>query len=32
MFAVFHVAVMLKKLKADYQAAWHGEQQRDAAS
>jgi hypothetical protein len=31
MFAVFHVAVMLKKLKADYYAAWHGEKQRDAA-
>jgi hypothetical protein len=26
MFAVFHVAAMLKKLKADYQAMWHGEQ------
>jgi hypothetical protein len=25
MFAVFQVAVMLKKLKADYYAAWHGE-------
>ena len=25
MFAVFQVAVMLKKLKADYHAAWHGE-------
>jgi hypothetical protein len=30
MFAVFHVAVMLKKLKADYYAAWHGEKQRGA--
>ena len=27
MFAVFQVAVMLKKLKADYYAAWHGERQ-----
>jgi hypothetical protein len=27
MFAVFQVAVMLKKLKADYHAAWHGEKQ-----
>jgi phage-related minor tail protein len=26
MFAVFQVAAMLKKLKADYQAMWHGEQ------
>lgn len=25
MFAVFQVAVMLKKLQADYHAAWHGE-------
>jgi hypothetical protein len=25
MFAVFQVAVVLKKLKADYYAAWHGE-------
>jgi hypothetical protein len=25
MFAVFQVAVMLEKLKADYHAAWHGE-------
>jgi hypothetical protein len=25
MFAVFEVAKMLKKLKADYQAMWHGE-------
>jgi hypothetical protein len=25
MFAVCQVAVMLKKLKADYYAAWHGE-------
>ena len=25
MFAVFQVAVMLKKLKADYYAAWHDE-------
>ena len=25
LFAVFQVAVMLKKLKADYHAAWHGE-------
>jgi hypothetical protein len=25
MFAVFQVAVMLKKLKADYYAAWYGE-------
>jgi hypothetical protein len=25
MFAVFQVAVMLKKLKADYYAAYHGE-------
>ena len=25
MFAVFQVAGMLKKLKADYYAAWHGE-------
>jgi hypothetical protein len=25
MFAVFQVADMLKKLKADYYAAWHGE-------
>jgi hypothetical protein len=24
MFAVFEVAKMLKKLKADYQAMWHG--------
>jgi hypothetical protein len=27
MFAVLHVAEMLKKLKVDYHAAWHGEQQ-----
>jgi hypothetical protein len=27
MFAVFQVAVVLKKLKADYYAAWHGEKQ-----
>jgi hypothetical protein len=27
MFVVFQVAVMLKKLKADYYAAWHGERQ-----
>jgi hypothetical protein len=26
MFTVFQVAVMLKKLKADYYAAWNGEQ------
>jgi hypothetical protein len=25
MFAVFHVADMLKKLKADYEAAWYAE-------
>jgi hypothetical protein len=25
LFAVFEVAKMLKKLKADYQAMWHGE-------
>jgi hypothetical protein len=25
MFAVFQVTVVLKKLKADYYAAWHGE-------
>ena len=25
MFAVFQVAVMLKKLKADYYAVWHGD-------
>ena len=25
MFAVFQVAIMLKKLNANYQAAWHGE-------
>jgi hypothetical protein len=29
MFAVFEVAKMLKKLKADYQAMWYGEKQRD---
>jgi hypothetical protein len=29
MFAVFHVAVMLKKLQADYYAAWHGEKRID---
>jgi hypothetical protein len=29
MFAVFEVAKMLKKLKADYQAMWHGEKRRD---
>jgi len=29
MFAVFQVAVMLKKLKADYYAAWHGEKRLD---
>jgi len=28
-FAVFEVAKMLKKLKADYQAMWHGEKRRD---
>jgi hypothetical protein len=26
LFAVCHVYEMLKKLNADYQAAWHGEQ------
>jgi hypothetical protein len=29
MFAVFEVAKMLKKLKADYQAMYHGEKRRD---
>jgi hypothetical protein len=29
MFAVFEVAKMLKKLKADYQAMWHGEKRCD---
>jgi hypothetical protein len=29
MFAVFEVAKMLMKLKADYQAMWHGEKRRD---
>jgi hypothetical protein len=29
MFAVFEVAKMLKKLKADYQAMWHGVKRRD---
>ncbi len=29
MFAVFEVAKMRKKLKADYQAMWHGEKLRD---
>jgi hypothetical protein len=29
MFAVLEVAKMLKKLKADYQAMWHGEKRRD---
>ena len=28
MFAVFHVADMLKKLKADYEAGWHAEGRR----
>jgi len=31
LFAVCHVYEMLKKLNADYQAAWHGETQRDAS-
>jgi hypothetical protein len=29
MFAVFEVAKMLKKLKADYQAMWYGEKRCD---
>jgi len=29
MFAVFEVAKMLKELKADYQAMFHGEKRRD---
>jgi hypothetical protein len=32
MFAVFQVAVVLKKLKADYYAAWHGERRSTWAS
>jgi hypothetical protein len=31
-FAVCHVSEMLTALKANYYAAWHGEQQRVAAS
>jgi hypothetical protein len=30
MFAVFEVARRLKKLKADYMAAWHGEIELDS--
>lgn len=29
MFAVCQVAIMLKKFKADYYAAWHGERDID---
>ena len=31
MFAVCEVAKMLKKLRADYQAMWHGEKRGDEA-
>jgi len=30
LFAVAHVFEMLTALKANYNAAWHGEKQRDA--
>jgi hypothetical protein len=31
-FAVLHLSEMLTAFKANYHAAWHGEQQQDAAS